>query len=100
MSYQDIVTLVSVVGAIVAIVFAFVNNRKSSDQQTRDDAGRLARIEGKLDGANRGIDDIRVEVRTHGNQISNINTSLARMDESIKNAHRRIDAIERSGDHE
>lgn len=100
MTWADAVAVVSVIGAIVAMVFAFVNNRRASDRQTRDDAGRLARIEGKLDGANRGIDDIRVEVRTHGTQISTINASIARLDETTKHAHRRIDALERSEAHE
>ena len=83
MTYQDIVTLVSVVGAIVAMVFAFKNSHRQDDQQTREDAGRLARIEGKLDNANRGIDDVRVEVRTHSNQISAINASIAQMSSSL-----------------
>lgn len=100
MSYQDIVTLVSLIGAIVAMFFAFKNSKRADDAQTRDDAGRLSRIEGKLDGANRGIDDIRVEVRSHGAQISTINTNIARLDESLKNAHKRIDTLERGSDHE
>lgn len=100
MSYQDIVSLISLSGVIVAIIFTFRNNRRSEDQQTREDAGRLARIEGKLDSANRGIDDVRVEVRLHGSQLAELGTRVTRVEESVKSAHRRIDGIERSGEHE
>ena len=100
MSYQDIVTLVSLVGAIVAMFFAFRNSRRSDDQQTREEAGRLARIEGKLDSANRGIDDVRVEVRSHSAQLIDINTRMTRCEESAKSAHKRIDTLERSESHE
>lgn len=100
MNYQDIVTLVSVIGAIVAMYFAFRNSRRSDDQQTREDAGRLARMEGKLDSANRGIDDVRVEVRLHGSQLSELGTRVTRVEESTKSAHKRLDTLERSGDHE
>lgn len=100
MSYQDIVTLVSLVGAIVAMFFAFRNSRRSDDKETREEAGRLARIEGKLDSANRGIDDVRVEVRSHSAQLIDINTRMTRCEESTKSAHKRIDTLERGEKHE
>ena len=72
-----------------------INNRRAGDTSTKDDATRLARIECKLDNVNTGVQDMRVEVRTHGKQITDHESRIAKCEESIKIAHKRIDTIER-----
>ena len=95
MSWELAVSVLSALGCALGIFFAVKNSRRADDRQLRDDAMSLARIEGKLDSANRGIEDMRVEVRTHGNQIDDLTTRMVRCEESCKNAHRRIDELER-----
>lgn len=96
MTWELLIACVGLVGAVCAIVFGIINSRRASTERTRDDASRLARIEGKLDSANRGIEDMRVDVRTHGNQISDHSIRIAKCEESIKSAHKRIDKMETS----
>lgn len=95
MNWELAVTLLSALGCACGIFYGVKNSRRADDQQLRSDAMSLARIEGKLDSANRGIEDMRVEIRTHGNQIADLTTRMVRCEESCKSAHRRIDEIER-----
>ncbi len=95
MSWEILTALVGVASGLCAILFGARSNRRASDRQTREDALSLARIEGKLDSAVRGIEDMRVEVRGHGAQISDLNTRMARCEESLKSAHKRIDSMEK-----
>ena len=95
MSWELAVSVLSALGCALGIFFAVKNSRRADDRQLRDDAMSLARIEGKLDSANRGIEDMRVEVRTHGNQIADLTTRMVRCEESCKNAQWRIDELER-----
>ncbi len=95
MSWELAVSALSALGCALGIFFAFKNSRRDDNRQLRDDAMSLARIEGKLDSANRGIEDMRVEIRTHGNQIADLTTRMVRCEESCKNAHRRIDELDR-----
>ena len=95
MTWELAAALLSVVGCVCGILFGIKNSRRADDRQLRDDTLSLARIEGKLDSANRGIEDMRVEVRTHGNQIADLTTRMVRCEESCKNAQRRIDELER-----
>ena len=95
MSWELLIACVGLVGAVCAIVFGLINNRRAGDTHTRDDATRLARIEGKLDSANRGIEDMRVDMRVHGTQIADHAVRIAKCEESIKSAHKRIDKVER-----
>ena len=96
MTWDQIVVLVGMLASLCAIAFGVMNAVRAGKKDTHEDALSLARIEGKLDSANRGIEDMRVEVRTHGNQIADHATRLARCEESCKSAHHRIDKLERS----
>lgn len=98
MSWELLIACVGLVGAVCAIVFGLINNRRAGDTHTRDDATRLARIECKLDNVNTGVQDMRVEVRTHGNQIADHAGRIAKCEESIKIAHKRIETLERGED--
>ena len=100
MTWELAAALLSVAGCVCAILFGARNSRRADDKQLRDDTLSLARIEGKLDSANRGIEDMRVEVRTHVNQIAELGTRITRCEESCKSAHHRIDTIERGNNHE
>ena len=70
MTWELLIACVGLAGAVCAIVFGVINNRRADDRSTKDDATRLARIDCKLDNVNTGVQDMRVEVRTHGNQIA------------------------------
>ena len=94
MTWELVVVIISAAAAVCGIVFGARNNRRANDEQLREDAMSLARIEGKLDSANRGIDDMRVEVRTHGGQLSDLATRVARCEEIGKSAHSRIDKLD------
>ena len=97
MSWELIVGLTGVVSGICAVVFGALNSRRADAERTKQDVLSLARIEGKLDSANRGIEDMRVEVRTHGGQIAELSTRITRCEESVKSAHHRMDEIRNEG---
>lgn len=94
MSWEQVVTLIGIAGTLCAIIFGVAAYRRNGAHDSREDATRLARIEGKLDSANRGIEDMRVDMRAHGSQIADHAIRIAKCEESIKNAHHRIDKIE------
>lgn len=98
MTWELVVGLVGVVSGVCAVVFGFLGSRRADVTQTREDVLRLARIEGKLDSANRGIEDMRVEVRSHGGQLAELSTRITRCEESVKSAHHRLDEVKNGGE--
>lgn len=93
MTWELAVALVGVVSGIYGIISGARSSRRADEKQTRDDALSLARIEGKLDSVGRGIEEMRVEVRTHGSQIAELSTRITRCEESVKSAHHRLDEV-------
>lgn len=61
----------------------------------RQDAEGEGFAKAKLDYISKGVDDIRLDIRDQGRQISDINERLIRTEESAKSAHKRINDLER-----
>ena len=94
MTWELVVALVSMVAAMCSIAFGARNNSRADDEILRKNVMVLARIEEKLDSVNRGVEELRVELRAHGGQIADLNTRLARNEENITNIRKRVDKIE------
>ena len=91
---QTLLTVLSVVSAVCAIVFgyiAFVRNRdKDKEADVKADATVLTEI-GYIKG---GIDDIKAEQREQRKTNTEFVSRLTAVEESAKQAHKRIDRIE------
>lgn len=85
----------------LAVLIAFVGMLLNSRKDTRNDAANSARMEAKLDNANAGISDIRVEVRSMQATLQNHSERLAKVEaRAASNTHRldRLDHGSRADD--
>lgn len=86
----SIALICSIIGAGISY-FTFQRNRTNDIRaDTREEADTRA----KLDYISRGVDDIRVDIKTQDRKINDMNERLIRAEESTKSAHRRIDGLE------
>lgn len=86
----SIALICSVVGATVSYLTFQRNKSNSIRADTREEADTRA----KLDYISRGVDDIRVDIKTQDRKINDMNERLIRAEESTKSAHKRIDGLE------
>lgn len=91
----------SIIGAILGILgFVRICKKdtkeeiKDAKQETKEEISNSTRIETKLDYIGKDISDIKLDFRTHANEISEIKQRVTRVEESAKSAHHRIDGIE------
>lgn len=91
---QTLLTALSIVSAVCAIVFgyiAFVRNRdKDKESDIKAEATVLTEI-GYIKG---GIDDIKAEQREQRKTNTEFVSRLTAVEENAKQAHKRIDRIE------
>lgn len=86
----SIALICSIIGAGISY-FTFQRNRTNDIRaDTREEADTRA----KLDYISRGVDDIRVDIKTQDRKINDMNERLIRAEESTKSAHKRIDGLE------
>lgn len=95
---EGILTAISVISAICAIVFgyiAFVRNRDSDKaKEVKNDATILTEL-GYIKG---GIDDVKAEQREQRKTNTDFVGRLVSVEASAKQAHKRIDHIEQQID--
>lgn len=96
---QDFITIIGILSPICAIVFgyaAFTRNKKSdTTADAKQDATVLTEI-GYIKG---GIDDIKAEQREQRKTNTDFISRLTAVEQSAKQAHKRIDRLENITDH-
>lgn len=83
-------TIISIVAALIALVSLLLNSRK----ETRSDAAALARIDTSLNTLNSGVTDIRVDLRSMRESITDHSERLARVEARAESNTHRLDTLE------
>lgn len=87
---MDTGTVISIAAALIALVSLLLNSRK----ETRSDAAALARIDTSLNTLNSGVTDIRVDLRSMRESITDHSERLARVEARAESNTHRLDTIE------
>ena len=95
--------ILSIASVVVAIMGYQLNKAKVQWAEQKDvkkeawaDATREAVIETKLDNISNGVESIRIDLKANERQIGELNGRIIRVEESAKQAHKRIDKVEGS----
>lgn len=89
----SIALICSVIGATVSYLTFQRNKSNSIRADTREEADTRA----KLDYISKGVDDIRIDIKTQQRDIQELKEKVIRVEESTKSAHKRINDIEERG---
>lgn len=97
---ETVLTAISVISTLCAIVFGYAafarNGKKDTEAEAKNDATVLTEI-GYIKG---GIDDIKAEQREQRKTNTDLITRLTAVESSAKQAHHRIDRLEKREDRE
>lgn len=88
--------LISIASIIIAFLGYQLNKQKQQTEHqknVKNDATREAVIETKLDNIGNGVENIRIDLRANAREIGALGERVTRVEESSKQAHKRIDAI-------
>lgn len=89
--------LVSIVAAVSGIVLGWAGRTRSLRQDIIQEAGADALQRADVDYIKRGVDDIRLEQRVQAQRVDALSERVTRVEESAKQAHKRIDRKEDIG---
>lgn len=93
-------TLIAITGTVSGIVFGYIGFQRVGKKETRDGAKEHTELKTNLDYIRRGIDDIRIDLKSQENRVTELTGAVIRLEESTKSAHKRIDSIESSSPRE
>lgn len=80
----------TIAGAIIGYLTFQRNTKSDVKQDTRDSTS----VAVKLDYISKGVDDIRLDIKAANREIDSLKEKYIRVDESTKQAHKRLDKIE------
>lgn len=89
----EIGVLIAVGGLLLSYLTYQFNKQKESKTDTRQDA----KIQAQLDYIGKGVDDIRIDLKANERQMVALGERVTRVEESSKQAHKRLDTLEKEG---
>lgn len=95
MTFDKIVTLVSVLIALVSVIFAIKNSKRNDVKDIEKRASENAIINVKLDTIQNNITDIKYDVSATKQDVSKLSERMIKVEESTKSAHKRLDEYEK-----
>ena len=94
MDWSLFTVTVSVVAAISGIILGWMGRSRSFRQDVAAEASSDAVQRADVEYIKRGVDDIRVDMRLQGQKVDGLSERVTRVEESTKQAHKRIDKLE------
>jgi outer membrane murein-binding lipoprotein Lpp len=92
----EIALLISGISVAFGIYSGIANLRRIAKQDNQRDASEMTTVIVKLEGISTGIAEIKSEVKNVKEDIKECRERLIKVEESAKQAHKRLDGIERA----
>ncbi len=93
----DVTVLIAACSTMLGMGVTVVKLKKDSNQEIREKTINESKVGQEIFYISKNIDDIKFNQRSFNEEVKNINDRLIKAEESIKNAHSRIDHIEKGG---
>lgn len=86
--------VVSIISVALSAFFGFKNSNRTNKNDIAERAKNDAIVNIKLDEIGRNVSDTKIEISSLRADMNAYNERLIKVEESVKSAHHRIDALE------
>lgn len=86
--------IISAAAAISGIILGWWGRAKTVKEEEKQDAAQDAQLRTTVNYIKNGIDELKAEVKARGQQYDMLAERVTRVEESSKQAHKRIDRLE------
>ena len=90
-------TIISLGVAVCALLFTALSFRRTQNKDTSESASERATMTADIKYIRTSIDDIKVDNRVIKADIGELQTKVARVEQSVESAHKRIDDMMKKG---
>ena len=88
---------IGLICTILGATIGYLTYKRNSTKDLQEGASRQTAVDTKLDYISKGVDDIRIDIKTQDKRITDLAEKVVRIEESTKSAHHRIDSIVKEG---
>ena len=93
----EVALVISALSLAFGIYQGVVNMKRNRTSDDKNDAAQLTTVIVKLENISAGISDIKSDMRNVKDEVKEMRERLIKVEDSAKNAHRRIDELHFSG---
>jgi len=90
---MSIETIIAICVPVIALIFTAITFSKNAKKDTAEDASERAKMSSDIKYIRDSIDDIKVDNRVIKSDIGDLQMKVARVEQSVESAHKRIDDI-------
>ncbi len=94
MDFSNLTGVIAAIAALSGILLGWLGHSRSKRNEVAQAAGVDAVQRADVEYIKRGVDDIKVDVRVQGQRMDGFAERLTRVEESAKQAHKRLDKLE------
>ncbi|TCJ01566.1 hypothetical protein [Cytobacillus praedii] len=84
---------IGVLIAVGGLLLTYLGYQLNRTKEVKTDSQQDAQIKAQLDYIGKGVDDIRIDLRANERQMIAHGERITRLEESAKQAHKRLDAF-------
>ena len=92
---MSIETIVAICVPVIALVFTVLSFKRLANKDTEDNASERATMSADIKYIRTSIDDIKVDNRVIKQDLTSLQTKVARVEQSVESAHQRIDDLKK-----
>lgn len=86
---------VGVLIALGGLLLSYFGYQLNRTKEVKTDTQQDAKIQAQLEYIGKGVDDIRIDLKASERQIGALGERVTRIEESSKQAHKRLDTLEK-----
>jgi len=84
-----------IVIAVAGLLLSYLSYQLARTKEVKTDTQESAELKAELGYIRKGVDDIRIDLKANEKNIVALTERVAKVEESAKSAHRRIDVLEK-----
>lgn len=92
---MSIETIIAIFVPVIALIFTVMSFKRVEKRDTSESASERATMSADIKYIRTSIDDIKVDNRVIKADIGELQTKVARVEQSVENAHKRIDDLKK-----
>lgn len=89
---------VAAIATVLGGIIGFLGFQRNMKSDIKNDTKENTALAVKLDYISKGVDDIRLDIKSTNREVESIKTELAIQKESLKAIHKRVDTLEKEID--
>jgi peptidoglycan hydrolase CwlO-like protein len=90
---------IGIVVAVLGLIITYQAYQLNKSKEVKTDTQESAELKAELGYIRKGVDDIRIDLKANEKQMIALGERVTRVEESSKQAHKRIDNLEKEMNH-